>query len=687
MTPPATKSPPLLTAFNLVRNVPTCSRHPLFRFIRFVSIAGDLLQRSFGHFCRTFYNSGSLSVLRSTIFKLKFTLRRLDPFLLTLLCVFAIFATTYAIVVPLFEGPDEDDHFRYVRYLADERTLPIQLFQAGGGEAGHQGWQPPLYYGLAALVISPIDTGDYERRLQRNPAAALTGDIACCGRNNFFHFDAETFPYQRTTLAVHLARGVTILFGLLCVYAIYALTLALFPAQRYLALATTAIATLNPSFIYSSALVSNDIPLVAFCTLALLVMAKLLTRAWDTDWKSFGLLGVLLSLAMLVKTTTIGLIPLVLVLVAYLAYRERSIAALVRFAVYVFVPILVLTGWYFVRNQIIYGDPLAYRLIAASALPPRDAPLTFAELTQINLPWLWQTFWGGPTPGDFPQALLIPLLVAFILGLIGFALYMAREHHALGADRLVMLALMLGWLAFILFAQLQFIRTAGGTDQGRYLFPAISTIAMIYILGWSEIVWRGVSFVRRPFSFSTAQRGLAIFVTAFFVALPVFVLAAYTVPAYAAPPQYDPAALDQKAARINADFENGMLLRGYTLSSRALTCSDKLGVTLFWTSEGRIKDSYRVFAHLVNDKGKVGGNKDVIPGRGAFPTVYWKPDARLQDTIYVPLNRGAQAGKYNVILGTYKFGAPDERVNLKNSQEDFVTLGDVQLEAPAEGCP
>lgn len=614
-------------------------------------------------------------------------LRRFDPFLVSLLCVFALLAITTSILVPLFEGPDEDDHFRFAKTLADQRALPVQLFQAGGGAAGHQGWQPPLYYGLAALIIAPIDTGDFDKRLQRNPAAALTGDLACCGRNNYFHLDAENFPYRRTTLAVHLARGVTILFGLLAVYAIYALILTLFPAQYYLALSVTALATLNPSFLYSSALVSNDVPLAALCALSLLVMAKIALRQWAANWKSFALLGVMVSLALLTKTTALGLVPIVFLLILFLAYRARSIPNFFLFAFSFSLPLVLLTGWWFVRNQILYDDPLAYKLIAASALPPRDAPLTFAELTQINLPWLWQTFWGGPTPGDFPQILLLGLLAAFVLAAIGVLFYIKGEWRMLGADRLVMLGLLLLWLAFIFVAQLQFIRTASGTDQGRYLFPAISTIALIYVLGWSEIVWRIRRRVQKTFEPAHAQRIVAIVITAFCVALPAFVLVAYTLPAYAQPASVDPATIPQHATPTHAVFANGMELGGYALSTNELSCNQRLGVTLFWTIDRRTNDTYRVFAHLVNATGTVAGNKDVIPGGGAYPTVYWKPAQWIQDTIQVPLNHGARAGMYNVIVGTYKFGDPDNRLNLQNSEDDFVPMGSVQVNAPPEGCP
>ncbi len=613
-------------------------------------------------------------------------MRRVDPFLPVLLSVFAVLAVTYAVVVPLFEGPDEDDHFRYTKYLADHRALPVQLFQQGGGGAGHQGWQPPLYYALAALVIAPVDTSDYARRLQRNPAQSFTGDRACCGRNLYFHLDAENFPYERTTLAVHLARGVTILFGLLTVCAVYLLVLAVFPGQRYLALATTAVATLNPSFLFASALVSNDVPLVAFCALALWVMAKLVTRAWNADWKKGALLGVCVGLAIVTKTTALGLLPLVALTIAFAAYRLRSWRALFSVAIAALVPIAALTAWYFARNQLLYGDALAYRLIAASALPPRDAPLTTAELLQINLPWLWRTFWGGPTPGDFPQWFLNALLLAFVFGCIGTGIYLVRQWRAFGVERLFMLGILFAWLAFIFVAQLQFIRTASGTDQGRYLFPAVATIALMYVLGWRESVWQIVSRARRAADERAVSRNVSLTWTAFAIALPVFVLFAFTIPAYAQPALLDANAL-RDVALSDAQFENGMQLRGYQLGARVNACGETLDVHLFWSSDQRIRETYRVFAHLVNAQGTVAGNKDVIPGGGAYPTVYWKAGELFQDTIHVPLNAGARAGSYSVIVGAYKFGEPEQRVNLRDREADFVTVGDVQVNAPPEGCP
>src|SRR5512138_202477 len=126
--------------------------------------------------------------------------------LVILLIAFTALAVFYSLIIPLFEGPDEDDHFRYAKFLADRRALPVQQFITGGGEAGHQGWQPPLYYTLASILISPLDTSDFSQHLWRNEAGTFLGDPSCCGRNIYFHTDSENFPFSRTTLAVHLVR-------------------------------------------------------------------------------------------------------------------------------------------------------------------------------------------------------------------------------------------------------------------------------------------------------------------------------------------------------------------------------------------------------------------------------------------------------------------------------------------------
>jgi Dolichyl-phosphate-mannose-protein mannosyltransferase len=596
--------------------------------------------------------------------------------LIVLLCAFTALAITYSVAVPLFEGPDEDDHFRYVKYLADHHALPVQLFQPGGGEAGHQGWQPPLYYALAALVISPVNTSDFEQHLWRNPASSFQGDPACCGRNLYFHTRAEDFPYTGTTLAVHLARGVSILFGVLTVAGIYALMLTLLPAQDGLALAAAAVVGFNPTFLFASALVSNDIPLAALCTLALLLCAQLLLNRRAPNLRDFTLLGIAIALAVLVKSTALALIPLALAVGAFVAWRQQDARVGLHAALGLLAPNIILTGWWFVRNQILYGDPLAYRLLYASAIFPRDHPLTFAELFQINLPWMWQTFWGGPTPGDFSTALLVVLALLSALAAFGSLLFFLRTTHYALRITLLLLAV---WLGFILVAQIQFIRISGGTDQGRYLFPAISSFAVLFVLGlWQMLrhvsVWAGQHVKWRVSPMLTHSLAPILF-----VALALYVLFAHTLPAYARPPQMDASVLDHADQKLNVNFSDELALRGYALSTRVLAPGATLDVNLYWRGLKAMRVSYRVFVHLVSKDGRVAGGKDVIPFHGAYATVLWQPGQWVPDTVSVPVARDAVPGDYQLEIGLYPMGHPDDRLNLANSDDDHVLLDSIQV--------
>ncbi|MGB8647718.1 MAG: phospholipid carrier-dependent glycosyltransferase [Anaerolineae bacterium] len=622
--------------------------------------------------------------------------------LVMLLVAFTTLALVYSIVVPIFEGPDEDDHFRYVKYLADHRDLPVQLFQSGGGSAGHQGWQPPLYYGIAALVISPVDTSDFEKHLWLNPAASFQGDRACCGRNLYFHTPSEDFPYTGTTLAVHLARGVSILFGALTVALIYLLVLSLLPNAPGLALAAASIAAFNPSFIFASMLVSNDAPLAAFCTLALLLGVRLLTGRQAPTLRNFSFLGLAIALGLLVKTTALGLIPFALVVGAFLAWRVRQVRILGATLIGVLVPVVLLTGWWFIRNQLVYGDPLAYRLMYASAIFPRDQPLTLAELFQINLPWLWQTFWGGPTPGDFPPVLLLLLSLLTLLAGVG-AVWWFLTHHDLNIR--IALLWLVGWLGFIFVAQVAFIRTSGGTDQGRYLFPALGVFAFLFVLGMEEVLARVVQYLRRwrthpqkgdhttGSALTTGGAGAgglsikslvgrlgttaAIVVAA---GLAVYVLLANTLPAYARPWPLDGNIVQEAQSPANANFSNQLALRGYSISHRNVRPGDTIDVTLYWIGIKPMRESYRVFVHLVDTQGHVAGGKDVIPGGGAYATVLWLPGEWVKDTVSFAVTHDAVPGDYQLEIGIYPFGQPENRVNLINSDEDRVLLDKIVVQ-------
>ena len=580
--------------------------------------------------------------------------------LVILLITFTTLAAFYSLIVPLFEGPDEDDHFRYAKFIADYHALPVQLFEPGGGIAGHQGWQPPLYYSLVAAIISPIDTSDYAQHLWRNTAGTSVGDAACCGRNLYFHTDSENFPFTRTALAVHLARLLSILFGASTVAATYWIAqTVLSPSPiphppSLISLSTAAIVAFNPSFIYISSLVSNDIPLAAFSSLVLLMWVRWLRQESVPSLKSVTWLGTLIGLALLTKTTALGLIPLSALVILFIAWRKRNWQFGILGNIVMGIAIVILAGWMLIRNILFYGDPIAMQLVRTSALFPRSGPLTPNEFFQISIPWIWQTFWGGPTPADFSPILLIALAVLTILAFIGMILTIIRIQNL---EFRIQNFFLFAWLGFIIVSQIQFIQMTTGADQGRYWFPAISVIALFFVLGLTELALLVSRISNLEFRIPVLS-----FVLCSFVILSLFVPIVYTLPAYARPSMLSENDLGRLKNPLQTNFANQIQLRGYELDPRITKPGDTLPITLYWQSLAPMSESYRVFVHLVGQDNRIAGGVDVVPAHGAFPTVYWKLGDAFRDVVNIPIVADAIPGKYSVQVGWYPIGKTGDRL-------------------------
>src|SRR5688572_7875113 len=100
--------------------------------------------------------------------KIHWTPRLERRLLLLLLAAFAIVASVYSIITPLFEMSDELWHYPMVKTLADGNGLPIQDPQ-NPSPWKQEGSQPPLYYYFAAASTAWINTSDVGEVLRPNP--------------------------------------------------------------------------------------------------------------------------------------------------------------------------------------------------------------------------------------------------------------------------------------------------------------------------------------------------------------------------------------------------------------------------------------------------------------------------------------------------------------------------------------
>src|SRR5206468_7264936 len=75
-------------------------------------------------------------------------------------------AVWYSVAVPLWEAPDEPDHYQYAWYIGTRYGLPTEMvgLVASDTDEAHQ---PPLYYALGGLLVPLL--GPEPALLRPNP--------------------------------------------------------------------------------------------------------------------------------------------------------------------------------------------------------------------------------------------------------------------------------------------------------------------------------------------------------------------------------------------------------------------------------------------------------------------------------------------------------------------------------------
>ncbi|MEN6643177.1 MAG: hypothetical protein ABFE08_12095 [Armatimonadia bacterium] len=326
------------------------------------------------------------------------------------LALYLVLAAGAAIVVPSdYAGdprptpPDEGPHVGYVAHLATKWTLPVFRSLADN----YEGHQPPLYYAtalpayFAARAVAPGEIGGLSRTglVLLRLWSVLVGGIAVwalwlLGRLVFsWEYvaggKAETGepPVLRGGKGADAGAGET-------------------PAlrgkgtadggeagdwRRLLALAPALLLALWPGRTMIVSAITNDGLAEGMCLVTLYLCLRALSR--PVGYRDILWLGLAWSGALLSKSTSAALGPIVLLALvmgdgAYrrsndagevspeLADRGRLLKNLALLAGIV----VVLTGWWFVRNQMLYGDPLAARVFEELFSKDRATPEYFFKL-------------------------------------------------------------------------------------------------------------------------------------------------------------------------------------------------------------------------------------------------------------------------------------------------------------------
>ncbi|HUW96598.1 MAG TPA: glycosyltransferase family 39 protein [Anaerolineae bacterium] len=535
------------------------------------------------------------------------------------LSAFLILGVLYGTVTPIFEAPDELQHYFHVKHIADGKGLPV-LKPQGEALYGQEGGQPSLYYLLGAATTFWIDTSDAEELLEYNPYVNLGVPVRDGNKNVILHTARESFPYRGTTLAVHLLRYVSLLFGVVTIAATYFLAREVSRGTQAVALAAAVLTAFNPQFIFTSAAVNNDILLTALCSLAVLFSVLIVTRGPST--RRYVALGVAVSLASLTKLTGLGLMAVVLVLLIMVA-RRHSPREAVRGGLMVVGLVLLLASWWYLRNWLLYQDLTGMNRFLEALGTASDRNLTVAkfldELEGFRLSY-WAIFGWFNVLADGWVYRFYDVLV--MLGVLGIPLALVRGLKKPRTVSTPALLLMLVWMAVVAAGYVRYNQLIDAAT-GRLVFPAICCVSAF-------LAWGMVQLPPRRHA-----RGFVYAVGTVMLLVALVVPPLYISPVYARPPVLSSDGLESIPNQTDVTYGGQMRLLSYALESEVFRPGEAVYVTLYWQGLAQMDDDYSVSLILLTPSGDLIGQEDSYPGLGSYPTSEWKPGDVVADRCWV----------------------------------------------------
>ncbi len=600
-----------------------------------------------------------------------------------------VIGTLYSVINPIHEGTDELRHYRFIQYIIQNKSLPVQ----GEEDCRSQSHHPPLFYMMAAVVSAGVDTGEGVCvNGQANPFWGYRQwEVGTDNKNQYIHPPSEQFPWQGQARAAHLARLVNVFLGGLVVIVTWLTARLVWPANRWMAIGATPLAAFLPQFLYMSGTLNNDVIAALAGGTVCLVCVLLINRPGplNNPLKWGIIFGAAYSLALMSK---FNLAPFGLPLGLVIMYK--TLMPLLNsaddrdpdwqgffYAGFAFVgTTAVLAGWWFLRNQILYGEPTGFRILT-ELWGAREASSSWG-LLWIELPGIWSTFIGrfgfGQIPLPSPVYQISWGLTFMAIFGIGFNAFWHRfNRDRLPANRDAAIRphlLLLGLVALIaVVVVFAYVLVSPAGAMGRFLFPGLPAFALLIFWGltlWPKLL--GWNWDRR----------LAIGLNVVMVWVSLWALFMFLQPAYAQPEnmaEREPSGQAQQIAPSGnvIFFEPFVRLLSSSVDDLTVTPGDTITLNLSWEVASDPFGDFYFFVHLIDSQTRtLIAQRDTHPATGNFPMSQWTTGYQFEEQVNIEVPQTAHPGRAEVRIGFY---APVEGYRLAISDQFGASLGDSYL--------
>jgi hypothetical protein len=372
----------------------------------------------------------------------------------------------FLVATPTFYAPDEQSHYNYIRYLAEQRAFPVQTSRTDDPSNDWEYYQPPLYY----LALVPL-------------------------------YWAADAVWGNPDLTVRLLRGVSILLWGATFWLSGRVLDRLRPSDEAVRSFALGLVCLLPTYAFLSSMLNNDNLLISLGSAVVLLSL----RTFETDLgnhqriRRLLFLGFVLGLALLTKLTAviylawIGGLALSTVGTGLRAPLPRTSPAAgpalsLRIVVRTIGPPLLSAavaalmwapwGW---RNVVIYGSLTAETV----ANVPRNWDST-RQAVLGTLHYMHHSFWSvsgiyNNVRGAYPRIGLGISIAATGGWLVGLARRWRETVLLAGRQMGITIAMILATSVNVLLV-LRF-GVLYGQGQGRFLFPLLLPITLLLGVG------------------------------------------------------------------------------------------------------------------------------------------------------------------------------------------------------------
>jgi len=445
-----------------------------------------------------------------------------------------------------------------------------------------------------------------------------------------------------------------------------------FPGNEPLALLAAALVAFNAMALFINASANNDNLLMLLSTAALFLIvpsspADRSTVGRRGGWGGEVSLGLLLGAAALTKVSGLVLWPVAALAISWSYWRSERPRTNDRFAgrtlilepwplgldpwalalrlAIVFGTALLVCGWWYWRNEQLYGEWLGLKTMVAIA-GPREPAITLWQLIRNEWRGFILSYWG--VFGVF--TILPPAWVslffdgASLWALAGGVWVMLKRRTWPRAE-----VILLGLFCLLTLVGLVNWTMQTFASQGRLMFGAIAPLSIFMAAGilapFSRHITNRITHLG-PYPLALGPWSFGIWALGFGILL--FLVAAITplafiAPHYAPPPFVGESDRPSDLREIHATFGEQIELIGYQAADQPQVPGGSLRVTFYWRALKPMTQDYALALHLLGRGMEEVGKIDTWPGGGNAPTSQWTPGMILADTYLLPIDAQALA--------------------------------------------